>query len=1118
MIALVLDKYKRVKGTISNKGTYPFVLKSHFENLDNSAISVEFEVPMDNYMSQHITDYGHVAFERNGILHMFKNLIVEENRARRTKNVMAVGVAVELSKKFVEPFSNEKRTAKQHAEFFLTNTPWRVGEFYYNGVKTMSSDKQISVLEAVQRIRTTFGVDILFRVEEKDGEITGYYMDILERRGVVYPKRFEVGKNIEGIRRKIDSSELVTALYGYGERDESENADEPLTFANVEWKKSLGAPVDKPLGQTWVGDPEALSKYSDDGTHIFGVHESTVKGDPADLLKYTWQVLQNKNKPKITYEVDISLLGNVEVGDTLNIADFTNKDDVLLLEARVHEKDVIYLPNGQQRGKVTLKNFKEIEYEKPDYIQIINKRLKLFATKLDMQMAVDEAKQAMLLEAQNQIGLAELEAKSYADGIVSAEEERAILDAQNKLDESKRYSDTKKQEAINAANNYADQQIMVVGEEITDVENQINSTKTYIDGAFKDGVINEAETIAIEKYLNTLNAEKADIENRYNQIYNDPLLSGDVKTNLNVKNNAYNIAHTNLINSINTAIADGQTTDAEKTDVNTKFDAYKIAIGELSDAFEKSVNYIAQSKANKAEINAQLYTDAVRDGLNQAIEDVNLSVNNLDAYIDGAFKDGIVSNAEATAIEKYLNTVRLEKTDLDGRYAEIYNNQDLEDSTIKMNLQTKKTTYETSYNNLINSINAAIADGEATITEKQDVDSKFSDYRNSLSNLTIVLEQALTSISQTKVDKVEVGGTNLLRYTDFKDPSKFVGWGNRTSITQYFLEDWSVFRISSQTTGSVGLVTSKFSMLQDDWMVVSFLAKPDDQELILNYNYILSPKMGNHYFGTIDFKFYKPHKNGFYQVGIVFKAPYTTDDAQLLLGFNATSVGQGYDMTQLKLETGNKRTAHSLNPLDVEDSAVAVSKDYTNVKDSEIRQGLQTGAVAVSQKTIMDEIQAGKLDIDLAVQGGVPPESGQYVEGLAGEFIIYGRNETLQKWQKADYVAFKHFKRYLTIELFGAWEFNVANQTNKYQGKCEYFLSTTEYLVDMIPGTRGEFTVRTSFDTPAEQKRVLTIDLGTPDKSMKKIYILFRISNGGNWDQVFGYTAHFRIGMRFQHD
>ena len=164
--------------------------------------------------------------------------------------------------------------------------------------------------------------------------------------------------------------------------------------------------------------------------------------------------------------------------------------------------------------------------------------------------------------------------------------------------------------------------------EISDVNNQINNLDDYIKGAFSDGIISQAEAIAIEKYINQINTEKADVENKYNQIYNDSYLVGVHKSNLATAWGNYQTSHTNLINSINTAIADGITTPAEKADVDSKFLAYRNMVASITVAFQNALNAIEQAKINEVQIggrNLALNSKGVIDSNSYWIRDFDLS-------------------------------------------------------------------------------------------------------------------------------------------------------------------------------------------------------------------------------------------------------------------------------------------------------------------------------------------------------------------------------------------------------------------------------------------------------------------------------------------------------------
>ena len=148
-----------------------------------------------------------------------------------------------------------------------------------------------------------------------------------------------------------------------------------------------------------------------------------------------------------------------------------------------------------------------------------------------------------------------------------------------------------------------------VAKDIKDVSDAVYNLSTTINGAFKDGIIDEAEAKAIASNISILNAEKADIDAYYNKLYANTYLTGTAKTNLASAKTAYNTAHTNLINSINTAIADGKATATEKADVNAKFTAYNTAlstyktrVGEADKAIQDQIKALAEQDAtNKVE-------------------------------------------------------------------------------------------------------------------------------------------------------------------------------------------------------------------------------------------------------------------------------------------------------------------------------------------------------------------------------------------------------------------------------------------------------------------------------------------------------------------------------------
>lgn len=285
--------------------------------------------------------------------------------------------------------------------------------------------------------------------------------------------------------------------------------------------------------------------------------------------------------------------------------------------------------------------------------------------------------------------------------------------------------------------------------EIRDVQESVGDLKGYVDGAFSDGIISESEATSIEKYINIVNNEKQQALATYNGLYNNPYLEGSAKTSLaNAKVSLFSSIDA-LINAINTAIADGKATSGEKSDVDTKYATFTTDYNKFYAAVE-SANKSIQDKLKGYSDNAQMAADKANNNASQAMEDANEAkeaVTNLNDYVDGAFADGIISEAEAKAIEKYINIVNQTKKDVDSTYSVLYNNPFLT-GTAKQNLYSAKSLFNTATSNLISAINSAIADGKTTTSEKNNVDSKYSSFNSAYASLVTAIENANKAIQE----------------------------------------------------------------------------------------------------------------------------------------------------------------------------------------------------------------------------------------------------------------------------------------------------------------------------------------------------------------------------------
>lgn len=611
--------------------------------------------------------------------------------------------------------------------------------------------------------------------------------------------------------------------------------------------------------------------------------------------------------------------------------------------------------------------------------------------------------------------------------------------------------------------------------EIDDVEKSISDLDNYVDGSFRDGVIEESEAIAISKYINSLNTEKDDIDNRYIAIYNNVDLTGAPKTDLSSKKNTYDTAHTNLIKSINTAISNGKTSTAEKNDVDSKFALYKTALANLSSSFEDAINAIGAKRIENVSIGGRnwllgtsnpqtlstsnidnqgktLYyfpdnsslpiknkeitlsfdwevtgvtaatglfymqgsnpyprlsdtitlsstnmkgrhvstrtltsepfaginirANYVTSGATIKISNMKIELGNkatdwspapeditkeigdvaedlatLDDYIDGSFKDGVIQESEAKAIATYINSLNVEKDDIDKKYNVIFANRNLTGDP-KIDLNSKKSAFDTSHTNLIDSINKAISDGKTTLSEKNDVDAKFELYKIALANLSQSFEEALDAINNNKVENISIGGRNLFKNSSFADGG--AEWSTYTppGATREIVDDpQSPTGKAAHVTGIAGywyaFGNTTVPLEIGKKYTISVMAKGTGN---LKYGWeggtVKSPELTTNY---------KKYYNTF---------TYTSERNFSFYSYAATDNVYFHSM---KLESGEKSTDWSPAPEDIIKDISDVNKsivDLDDYVDGAFKDGIIQESEAKSIATYINSLNAEKIDLD----------------------------------------------------------------------------------------------------------------------------------------------------------
>lgn len=323
----------------------PYWNDKHVETLNNSLSTYEFEAPLQHASSEHIIADNYVArADMDGDYIFFKIKVVNEalsNGVYTKRAYCENGAIAELNGAFIRPTTMTGWSAEDALDYVLDGTMWNRGECDFLGAETLDFQDYPTSLSALHTIATVFGGELKYRVEIRKN-VLYRYIDLVESRGTDTGKRFEYHKDINGLTRTEDSSNLATALIGLGKADAN---GKRMTFASIN------------DGLDWVGDDDALDRYGQNGYHIFGVYESEYAENPVDLLALTKVELARRKKPFVTYDIDVILLETladwsheaVRLGDTVRVLDLTFTPEVVLA-ARIVSLERSYIDHTKDRA------------------------------------------------------------------------------------------------------------------------------------------------------------------------------------------------------------------------------------------------------------------------------------------------------------------------------------------------------------------------------------------------------------------------------------------------------------------------------------------------------------------------------------------------------------------------------------------------------------------------------------------------------------------------------------------------------------------------------------------------------------------------------------------------
>ncbi|WP_423734509.1 phage tail spike protein [Bacillus thuringiensis] len=246
----------------------------------------------------------------------------------------------------------------------------------------MTIDEFIDPLTFLKKIAALFELEIQYRVEVSGSRITGWYVDMIKKRGRETGKEITLGKDLVGVRRIEHSRDICTALVGFVRGE----GDKLITIESIN------------NGLLYITDSDAFQRWNAHGKHKFGFYTPETEDQnmtPQRLMTLMKTELKKRVNSSVSYEVEAQSIGRIfglaheliNEGDTIRIKDtgFTPK---LYLEARVIAGDESFTDLTQD--KYVFGDYREITDPNEELRKIYNRILGSLGNKQELIDQLDK--------------------------------------------------------------------------------------------------------------------------------------------------------------------------------------------------------------------------------------------------------------------------------------------------------------------------------------------------------------------------------------------------------------------------------------------------------------------------------------------------------------------------------------------------------------------------------------------------------------------------------------------------------------------------------------------------------------------------------------------------------
>lgn len=328
--------------------------------------SETFDFTMLNDRAEHLRERNRIiAQDNNGVYREFIISHVVDNFDGTTDVESNASYLEDIDKsRPIKPGKYSSYSTSQALNETLRNTGWEMSDdTEHGGMRTTSWTSYSTPYEVINMLCTTYGMVEEYYIELGSHTVEHRYVSLKQPTNLFKGKEITKGKDLTGMTRTVDMSEVRTALYSIGPENDTGQRLEKI-----------------------VTDDDAQAQFGLPGRYLWSVYEpesddSNMTDERLTTLAKT--ELNKRNKSAISYEITSTDIHKhypemvVSLHDTVRIKDRDFRPPLYI------EAEVIGVDYNLLTDESNYKFGNVVEYEENNLRDIFNKKLADISKKLN---------------------------------------------------------------------------------------------------------------------------------------------------------------------------------------------------------------------------------------------------------------------------------------------------------------------------------------------------------------------------------------------------------------------------------------------------------------------------------------------------------------------------------------------------------------------------------------------------------------------------------------------------------------------------------------------------------------------------------------------------------------